>query len=306
MGYLLPHAGESPPRRHRRHRLRPVPSARRGPGSHVGPRHTGLPLLRRLAPHTTRGLRRPEPERPGLLPAAGGWSYVRTFGIEPMLTLYHWDLPQALEDRGGWTSRETSERFAEYAGIVYEALSDDVRLWVTLNEPWVVRLDGSRLWASTPPDTRTPPQALSVDAPPPSRSRPGTCKTCALPPAPNDENQLGVTLVQPLNRCDPHSDRELDSGGGPARGRAMRTGSISTRCSAASTQRISSRSITRERGVETSRLCAGRRSSEVISGDQSTSSASITTFGTPFATRPTMEPVREAFAFSELNGVRTW
>ncbi|MGF1473839.1 MAG: GH1 family beta-glucosidase [Rubrobacteraceae bacterium] len=57
--------------------------------------------------------------------------------IEPALTLYHWDLPQALEDRGGWTSRETSERFAEYAGIVYEALADAVPMWITLNEPWV-------------------------------------------------------------------------------------------------------------------------------------------------------------------------
>lgn len=57
--------------------------------------------------------------------------------IVPMLTLYHWDLPQALEDQGGWTSRETSERFAEYAGIVYEDLSDEVPFWITLNEPWV-------------------------------------------------------------------------------------------------------------------------------------------------------------------------
>src|SRR5918999_1577318 len=62
---------------------------------------------------------------------------LRQRSIEPMLTLYHWDLPQALEERGGWTSRETSERFAEYAGIVYEALGDDVRFWITLNEPWV-------------------------------------------------------------------------------------------------------------------------------------------------------------------------
>src|SRR5918998_646051 len=51
---------------------------------------------------------------------------------------YHWPLPQALEDRGGWTSRETSERFAEYTGIVYEALADSVSFWITLNEPWVV------------------------------------------------------------------------------------------------------------------------------------------------------------------------
>jgi beta-glucosidase len=62
---------------------------------------------------------------------------LRGRSIEPMLTLYHWDLPQALEDRGGWRSRETSERFAEYAGIVYEALRDSVSLWITLNEPWV-------------------------------------------------------------------------------------------------------------------------------------------------------------------------
>ena len=62
---------------------------------------------------------------------------LRDRGIEPMLTLYHWDLPQALEDRGGWTSRETSERFAEYAGIVYEEFADSVKYWITLNEPWV-------------------------------------------------------------------------------------------------------------------------------------------------------------------------
>ena len=63
---------------------------------------------------------------------------LRARSIEPMLTLYHWDLPQALEDTGGWTNRDTSERFAEYAGMVYEALSDSVSLWLTLNEPWVV------------------------------------------------------------------------------------------------------------------------------------------------------------------------
>lgn len=62
---------------------------------------------------------------------------LRERSIEPMLTLYHWDLPQALEDTGGWTNRETSERFADYAGIVYEALSDSVGFWITLNEPWV-------------------------------------------------------------------------------------------------------------------------------------------------------------------------
>ncbi|MFI7316283.1 GH1 family beta-glucosidase [Streptomyces venezuelae] len=56
--------------------------------------------------------------------------------IKPALTLYHWDLPQELEDAGGWPARETAYRFAEYAGIVGEALGDRVSSWITLNEPW--------------------------------------------------------------------------------------------------------------------------------------------------------------------------
>jgi beta-glucosidase len=57
-------------------------------------------------------------------------------GIRPIATLYHWDLPQALEDDGGWTNRETAYRFAEYAAIVGAALGDRVTTWTTLNEPW--------------------------------------------------------------------------------------------------------------------------------------------------------------------------
>ncbi|MFF6776805.1 GH1 family beta-glucosidase [Streptomyces sp. NPDC012637] len=57
-------------------------------------------------------------------------------GIEPALTLYHWDLPQELEDAGGWPERATAERFAAYAGLVAEALGDRVSRWTTLNEPW--------------------------------------------------------------------------------------------------------------------------------------------------------------------------
>jgi beta-glucosidase len=59
-------------------------------------------------------------------------------GIEPMLTLYHWDLPQVLEDEGGWTARSTAEAFAEYAAIVAGRLGDRVKRWITHNEPWVV------------------------------------------------------------------------------------------------------------------------------------------------------------------------
>ncbi|MFN2520775.1 MAG: GH1 family beta-glucosidase [Candidatus Limnocylindria bacterium] len=63
-------------------------------------------------------------------------------GITPMATLYHWDLPQALEDRGGWESRDTVARFAEYADACYRALGDRVRRWITHNEPWVVGMLG--------------------------------------------------------------------------------------------------------------------------------------------------------------------
>jgi beta-glucosidase len=59
-------------------------------------------------------------------------------GIEPFATLYHWDLPQALEERGGWPARETAEAFAEYVDVVSERLGDRVRHWITQCEPWVV------------------------------------------------------------------------------------------------------------------------------------------------------------------------
>ena len=56
--------------------------------------------------------------------------------ILPWLTLYHWDMPQAQQDRGGWTVRETSERFLDYAMTMHDALGDRVKVWTTLNEPW--------------------------------------------------------------------------------------------------------------------------------------------------------------------------
>jgi beta-glucosidase len=62
--------------------------------------------------------------------------------IKPVATLYHWDLPQALEDAGGWPARDTAYRFADYASIIVRALGDRVDTWTTLNEPWCVAFLG--------------------------------------------------------------------------------------------------------------------------------------------------------------------
>jgi beta-glucosidase len=67
-------------------------------------------------------------------------------GIRPFVTVYHWDLPQALQDRGGWPSRDTAYALGDYAGVLGEALGDRVADWFTLNEPlcsaWIGHLEG--------------------------------------------------------------------------------------------------------------------------------------------------------------------
>jgi beta-glucosidase len=71
-------------------------------------------------------------------------------GITPVPTLYHWDLPQALQDRGGWTSRATTEAFGDYAEICVDAFGDRVGTWLTVNEPWVASVLGYRLGLHAP------------------------------------------------------------------------------------------------------------------------------------------------------------
>lgn len=76
-------------------------------------------------------------------------------GIEPMLTLYHWDLPAALDRLGGWLNPDSARWFADYSRVLFHALDDRVKLWVTLNEPWVV-VDGGYLHGALAPGQRNP------------------------------------------------------------------------------------------------------------------------------------------------------
>ena len=131
---------------------------------------------------------------------------LRQRSIEPMLTLYHWDLPQALQDGGGWASRETVERFAEYAGVVYGALSDSVSYWITLNEPWVSAWLG-HAYGLHAPGLMDPNAALSAT----HHLLLGhglAMERMRSMGSPGDGNQLGVTLN--LHPAHSGRDREAD------------------------------------------------------------------------------------------------
>ena len=88
------------------------------------------------------------PEGRGRINRAGLDFYVRLVdrllerGIAPNVTLYHWDLPAALDDRGGWLNPDSVSWFGDYAAVMFEALADRVPMWATFNEPWVISHDG--------------------------------------------------------------------------------------------------------------------------------------------------------------------
>jgi beta-glucosidase len=96
------------------------------------------------------------PEGRGRVNAAGLGFYERLVdallerGIQPLATLYHWDLPAALDDRGGWLNPDVADWFAEYADVMFRRLDDRVKMWATLNEPWVVT-DGGYLHGALAP-----------------------------------------------------------------------------------------------------------------------------------------------------------
>ncbi|HET6954758.1 MAG TPA: GH1 family beta-glucosidase [Acidimicrobiales bacterium] len=102
------------------------------------------------------------PPGPGLDFYAALVDELLAHGIEPVVTLYHWDLPQALEDAGGWPARDTAARFADYAGLVAAALGDRVRRWTTVNEPWCAAMLGYAAGLHAP--GRTEPAAAIAAA----------------------------------------------------------------------------------------------------------------------------------------------
>lgn len=96
------------------------------------------------------------PQGTGAVNQAGLDYYARVIdallaaGIEPCVTLYHWDLPQALQDQGGWANRATIEAFARYAEIVFLAFNGKVKQWITFNETWCVSFLSNYLGAHAP------------------------------------------------------------------------------------------------------------------------------------------------------------
>lgn len=93
----------------------------------------------------------------GVHPNAQGLDYYERLvdgllarGTQPAATLFHWDLPQSLQEQGGWAARETVDRFADYAQLVASRLGDRVKMWFTINEPWVAAWVGHGLGRHAP------------------------------------------------------------------------------------------------------------------------------------------------------------
>jgi beta-glucosidase len=122
-------------------------------------------------------------------------------GITALPTLYHWDLPQALEDRGGWLDRETAYRFADYAALVADRLGDRVKSWITLNEPFVHMAFGYALGLHAPGRT------LGVEALPVAHHQ---LLAHGLAAARLRSRGLGVLIANNCTPVRPVSDAEPD------------------------------------------------------------------------------------------------
>src|SRR5262249_49971446 len=124
-------------------------------------------------------------------------------GVDPWITLYHWDLPQELEDAGGWPARDTAYRFADYAMLVYDALADRVPDWTTLNEPWCTAMLGDPYGVQAPGRTDFPAAIRAVHHLLLGHGLATQRMRAAGRPA-----RLGITLN--LGAAEPDSDSEVD------------------------------------------------------------------------------------------------
>jgi beta-glucosidase len=123
-------------------------------------------------------------------------------GIAALPTLYHWDLPQVLENDGGWVNRETAYRFADYAALVADRLGDRVKSWITLNEPFVQMAFGYALGLHAPGRT------LGVDALPVAHHQ---LLAHGLAAAQLRERGLGVLIANNCTPVTPASDSDADA-----------------------------------------------------------------------------------------------
>jgi beta-glucosidase len=125
-------------------------------------------------------------------------SGLRDRGIEPVATLYHWDLPQPLEDAGGWPARDTASRLADYASIVGVALGDEVGRWITLNEPFVVANHGYRTGVHAPGRTDDAAAAAATHHLLLGHGLALSALRAAVPPGVEVGFTLNLTVVRPV------------------------------------------------------------------------------------------------------------
>ncbi|MEV6931731.1 GH1 family beta-glucosidase [Dactylosporangium sp. NPDC051485] len=129
-------------------------------------------------------------------------------GITPWVTLYHWDLPQELEDVGGWPARDTAARFAEYAALVHGALGDRVRHWTTFNEPWCSAFLGYASGVHAPGRQHAPDALAAMHHLLLGHGE----ATRAIRAAGSAELQLGITLnLYAISPADPANPGDIEA-----------------------------------------------------------------------------------------------